>query len=488
MNLFIVFTFLLFTGCNSKTEFQAFNSDGDNQILAQNLIISQGSVINKNNITELSSSNLEISESIDLFTILSQNENYEPIAVQWTLVGVIGDLTVTNGGHQASFEATTAGTGYIEISYQNITKKLQLEIQPALGNAPVTSSPSLVRMTEDQESIITLDYSDSESDDATSCLVQDLYNLTLSTACTCTSGECTVGVTGTSAYNGNASFNFQVSSKGQDSNLSNVDINILPKCPTGFVAVDGNTTFGTSNFCIMKFEAKSNSGTPISTASGLPWNTISAVNSQAKCETMSEGGFSGTFTLTSNAEWMTMAWDIEDNPANWSSGIVGTGHIPRGHSDDVPNALLSVTDESDHYNGTSNSSADAPGSGWEQRRTHILKNGNVIWDLAGNLWEWVDWDGDDVGFTDGPKDESSTVEMELSVDPTGSLLPIDYKPRDDTYGAANSFGRWNGGNGGASIRGDDYSDSDYSGIYRVNLYFSRTATNALIGFRCVYRP
>jgi hypothetical protein len=45
-------------------------------------------------------------------------------------------------------------------------------------------------------------------------------------------------------------------------------------CPTGFIEVPGNSKFGTSDFCVMKYEAKNVGGIPTSQAAGLPWTSI----------------------------------------------------------------------------------------------------------------------------------------------------------------------------------------------------------------------
>lgn len=45
-------------------------------------------------------------------------------------------------------------------------------------------------------------------------------------------------------------------------------------CPTGFIEVPGNSRFGTSDFCVMKYEAKNVGGVPTSQAAGLPWTSI----------------------------------------------------------------------------------------------------------------------------------------------------------------------------------------------------------------------
>ena len=162
-------------------------------------------------------------------------------------------------------------------------------------------------------------------------------------------------------------------------------------CPTGFIVVPGNTTFGTSDFCVMKYEAKiagqsngnqtySSAFVPESRADGTPWVNISQTNAIAEAATVA--GCS-TCHLMTEAEWMTLAANVLSVPSNWSTNTVGSGYIYSGHNDNSPsNSLAASTDDTDEYSGTGNSSGN-------QRRTLTLTNGEVIWDMAGNVWEWT---------------------------------------------------------------------------------------------------
>lgn len=262
----------------------------------------------------------------------------------------------------------------------------------------------------------------------------------------------------------------------------------LPTCPTGYVEVKGNGLFGTSDFCVMKYEAKNVSGEPISQMNGSPWGNILPADAQSGCESLSVDGYDGNFSLISNAEWMTIARDAETNVANWSGGSIGSGHIPRGHTDNSPAMYLPVSDASDHYDGTGNSSSDTPGSGWEQKRVHILSNGSEVWDMAGNIYEWVDWDESTSGFNLGPTGEGGTWK-EFSVGPTATLTLNEYKPNDDSLtSTSNSIGQWYGGSGGAALRGGVRDKGDEGGIYTLLLVVGPSVKAAAFGFRCVYRP
>jgi len=48
--------------------------------------------------------------------------------------------------------------------------------------------------------------------------------------------------------------------------------------------------------------------------------------------------------------------------------------------------------------------------------------------------------------------------------------------------------RWNGGAGGAAIRGGNWNNGANAGAFTLNLNNAATNTNTNIGFRCVFRP
>lgn len=158
-------------------------------------------------------------------------------------------------------------------------------------------------------------------------------------------------------------------------------------CPVGFIVVPGSATYGTANFCVMKYEAK-NAGNniPVSQAAGTPWINIyqdrPGSNNDAKEFSQNVVGCTGCHLIT-DGEWLTIAQNILSVPSNWSGGAVGSGYVYSGHNDNAPaNALDADTNDSNGYYGETN-------TGGSQRRTLTLTNGEVIWDFAGNVWEWT---------------------------------------------------------------------------------------------------
>src|SRR5690606_23412475 len=102
---------------------------------------------------------------------------------------------------------------------------------------------------------------------------------------------------------------------------------VIAGWPTGFIPVPGNSKFGTSNFCVMKYEAKEVGGIAVSQPEGLPW---SLKRSDARVE--AEGACSGCRLMSMN-EWLTIAHNALNVPSNWSGGSVGSGYVFSGHDD-----------------------------------------------------------------------------------------------------------------------------------------------------------
>ncbi len=120
------------------------------------------------------------------------------------------------------------------------------------GNAPVATNLIPTSFDEDTEEFITLVYNDGDGDLATTCAVSNLVNVTETTACSCTLGTCTVGVTGTLNYFGSASFNYTVTAAAQVSNAASATLTIdsLDDAPTISDIADQTTDLNTATSAI----------------------------------------------------------------------------------------------------------------------------------------------------------------------------------------------------------------------------------------------
>ena len=185
-------------------------------------------------------------------------------------------------------------------------------------------------------------------------------------------------------------------------------------CPAGFIVVPGSSTYGTNDFCAMKYEAKadnnadgsgdntyttgyntwpadsypiSSSRMLVSTAAGYPVVNVTQATAITASANYTTGCSTGCHLIT-EAEWMTLAQNVLSVASNWDNGAgvhtVGTGYIYSGHNDGTPaNSLVADASDANGYSGTGQSSPS------NQRRTLTLTNGAVIWDLAGNAYEWT---------------------------------------------------------------------------------------------------
>jgi hypothetical protein len=244
----------------------------------------------------------------------------------------------------------------------------------------------------------------------------------------------------------------------------------------------------------MKYEAKNaGSNIPVSTATGTPFVSVSQTN--AATYSANVVGCTGCHLIT-EAEWMTIAQNVLSVPSNWSSGIVGTGYIYSGHNDNAPaSALAAVADDNEGYSDTGNNATDATVTngvvGKAQRRTLTLSNGQVIWDLAGNVSEWTSGTAtnNQPGITAGGYNWREYI----AITNLGTLPAPNVFPTATGFSGAST---WNSTNGIGQI----YSDSGESvlhgftrgGIWNggvnagvlslyLNSVISRTAVN--LGFR-----
>jgi prepilin-type N-terminal cleavage/methylation domain-containing protein len=256
-------------------------------------------------------------------------------------------------------------------------------------------------------------------------------------------------------------------------------------CPVGFIVVPGNALFSTSDFCVMKYEARMASATvPISQSTGTPWVSISQTN--AISYSANVAGCTGCH-LMSEAEWLTVAHNILSVGSNWTGGSVGSGTLYSGHADNAPaNALSATSDDNDGYNTTGNVTPSV------ERRTMTLSNGEVIWDFSGNVGEWTS-STIPGGQQPGLSGEVAFAWKEWN---NGSLLmnglpamtrPIFGNGSASAWSSTQRLGKINSNYADATLRafrrGGYWSNTNNAGIFSLVLSNAVSDVQTFIGFR-----
>lgn len=288
------------------------------------------------------------------------------------------------------------------------------------------------------------------------------------------------------------------------SRLKTIVINLI--CPQGYVPVPRDNTLGGDDFCVMKYEAKAwadnnmdsivDTGeidvsgavvnpalhAPASIAEGYPWRNITGNEAAAECESLG-----ANYHLISNQEWMTIARNVEAEGQNWTGGQQGQGCLFRGNSGENTvggNGLPSSVLDSCGYNG---GLGPENGTDRDQRAQHTLSIATTIFDFAGNVFEWTDWDNDVPGAQQGPINCPISL-VELPSVSCGPLSKSEYDSDDGQFSSSEGSGRFSGGLGGGAIRGGSWTSTESAGIYAIDLSAPLSSSYLFVGFRCVWRP
>lgn len=151
------------------------------------------------------------------------DKNIYPPLGQWTSFSIPLSELNPDSLNWDRINMQTQGAGS-EFYIDNIRLKF-----PDGGTPSVANDFSPPDLTENTESIITLNYTDADGDNATACEVFNLaQDIKVSQACSCSAGTCDVGITGNLNYTGSAFFDFYVISRGQNSNTATSTLSIVP--------------------------------------------------------------------------------------------------------------------------------------------------------------------------------------------------------------------------------------------------------------------
>ena len=290
-------------------------------------------------------------------------------------------------------------------------------------------------------------------------------------------------------------------------------------CPSGFILV--------SNFCVMKYDAKCTNPDPkcvtkegvydnslpgcacqnnfkvVSTPDGAPITFLpedDGTNASAKAYCKNAG-----WHLITNDEWMTIANNVASVSANWCnkdgtgcgnpSGTIGK-ILANGHNDSVPARALPAGEDNQPCFGTTSDKSNTCGGKSSQKRTLTLDNGQVIWDFAGNVWQWID-------ITIARRDEPRTIVPGFGNSrwTWGEFQTVpqnpSYSPPDPTWNFTNGIGRiyhFNSTNDTDTtlytfIRAGNWRHGYDSGAFTVHMQPIPGKTKIDdIGFRCVTDP
>ena len=265
-------------------------------------------------------------------------------------------------------------------------------------------------------------------------------------------------------------------------------------CPLNFIVVPGSSTYGTNDFCVMKYEAKQVGATttPISQASGLPWVNISQTTAIANAPNTKnqDGSTCTTCHLITEAEWMTIAQNVLSVASNWDNGAgvhtVGTGYIYSGHNDNVPaNAIEASNNDTLGYTNTGNASGN-------QRRTLTLTNGEVIWDMSGNVYDWTSGTiagsaqpglAGEVAYVWKQWNNASLLQNGLPTSSMPSSTGIAGITWNSSAGVGQLYSNYGEAAARAFLRGGTWGSGGYAGVLHLILLHSASGAGTSLGFR-----
>jgi hypothetical protein len=292
----------------------------------------------------------------------------------------------------------------------------------------------------------------------------------------------TVVVTPVSGQSGSAIISLIVSDGALNTTTSfTVTVNpAVLNCPTNYVLVPGNSALGTTDFCVMKYEAKNVNGVATSQASANPWvgikrgaNSTTADGAWKACKSLGPN-----YDLISNSQWQTIARNIESVASNWSNNSSSDANfINRG----VDGAISAASTDNDPCpGGTAANCSDNTHADFDKKRTHSLSNNQIIWDISSNVWEWVQ---DDVSVSPGTSKNVSQLTLSnedmLKWGPAGDYISKEANSNFGGLGAASIEAPL-----GGVLRGGD--GGDQRGIFATYLNVTNNGFNGgNTGFRCV---
>jgi formylglycine-generating enzyme required for sulfatase activity len=187
------------------------------------------------------------------------------------------------------------------------------------------------------------------------------------------------------------------------------------------------------------------------------------------------------YHLITNKEWMTVARNAEQVASNWTNGVVGGSNVLAAGWRNGSNTGVAPNNTPACLYNTGANTCNATGT-VDQRRTLTLSNGNTIWDIGGNVYEWTNDLVNDAnntwasGIAAGWQEWTTFTATQRDSGGPGSTV---------AYTSTNGVGQvYGGANGNAFLRGGMWGSGAAAGAFTLALYYVPSGSSAYRGFRC----
>lgn len=196
--------------------------------------------------------------------------------------------------------------------------------------------------------------------------------------------------------------------------------------------------------------SKGTDGKAAVTANGTPWVRINYAEARQACADI--GG-----ALLTELQALAIAFDVAHQDVNWTGGKVGAGTLIQGLHNDTVRAGQ-AGDYIQYDEG--------------EDRFFTLSNGQVICDVAGNIYSWI--------FDDVQGDEQGMVSKAFAED-SPSIATAPYASMKMGMGWRPAAGdNWSGR---ALVRGGYWGDGAYAGVFILDGDWPDYRLD-YVGFRC----
>ena len=255
-------------------------------------------------------------------------------------------------------------------------------------------------------------------------------------------------------------------------------------CPDNYVGISNVVGASSDSFCVMKFEARFESGEEFENpfdrkglrlrASARPnGSIITDVSINNAIKYCKENGIG--YNLLTNDEWQIIARSIELEDSNWfekESGVRALNYLNFG------NVFGSIQTDGD--------TSDERGIWSKETRFHRLLNGSMIWDFSGNVWEIV---SHNIKLSDDYEGYIYRLpsSMKHIFGPEKNYRSLDSISELRNYGVGLGYASLEGGS--IILRGGSFRSYEMNaGIFSVMSTSSTNEERSDVGFRCTYRP